>query len=218
VSVLSLALLGCVLLQQHRLADLRAEQARRNTEPQAAAQPIASDTQSSGSDTVQLHQGVSPELLKLRDHVHRLNLRRDELASVALENQRLKQQLASGATNRAAAANFIRTSQARFAGYDSPEQTLESFLWAVQNKDIAMVLEAFTPEARDKAQRSFEGGGQGENPLEALAQLPGLSVISTEHLADDKVAAQVQLTPDIPPQRMVFRKIRNQWKLSEPGL
>ena len=41
---------------------------------------------------------------------------------------------------------YVRKRDARLVGFNTPEDTLQSLLWAIQNHDLAKVLEAFTPD------------------------------------------------------------------------
>src|SRR5438270_10555547 len=97
-SLLSVALLTCAFVQQHRLAELRAEQQRLSGESERLA--VGSPVESSNASVAQSQsQPVSSELLQLRNQASRLRQRREELGAIAIENQRLKQQLAIRATN-----------------------------------------------------------------------------------------------------------------------
>ena len=42
---------------------------------------------------------------------------------------------------------YIRKSEARMVGYSTPDDTLQSFLWAIQNRDLTNVLQALAPDS-----------------------------------------------------------------------
>jgi hypothetical protein len=156
---------------------------------------------------------VSSELLRLRSEVTRLTRQRDELGSVAVENQRLRAQAANHATNTTTGIplpdGYLRASQARMAGYNTPEETVESFLWAVYHHDLTNLLQAFTPDtARDLQKRAGELGER----LEASFHIPGLSILGRKQMPDGTVRLKMEAAPGVP-EGFQFRQINGQWKI-----
>src|SRR5205814_6918127 len=123
---------------------LRAERARLLSQFAARSGPSrpAQETEASpnAAATPSDAPPVSLELLRLRNDVARLAGRRRELAGVRAENERLSVQLAARGTNSSVRTglppNYMRKAQARLVGYNTPEETVQSFLWAVQNHDF----------------------------------------------------------------------------------
>src|SRR5204862_1759085 len=147
---LSIVLLCGAFAQRHRLVELRNERQRLIAEGQGTTPGITSsttfDNATDGVVATGEQKTVSSDLLQLRDRVHRLTQRRDELASIGLENQRLSEQLAIRATNGPPETGYVRKSQAKFAGYATPENTLQTFLWAIHNRNYATYLDTLVPE------------------------------------------------------------------------
>ena len=114
------------------------------------AAPVSAETVGAGSGTEEPALVATPELLRLRSEVTRLTERRRELATVRGENERLRGEILSRSTNGAAAYRFppdyVRKSEARMVGYKTPEDTLQSLLWAIRNRDLTNVLQAYVPE------------------------------------------------------------------------
>jgi len=84
-------------------------------------------------------------LLRLRNEVSRLTGRKRELTGALTENESLRAQLARRATNSPAGtglpAGYIRKNQAKMAGYNTPEDTIQSLLWALNNRDFPNLLQ-----------------------------------------------------------------------------
>jgi len=210
--LMSLALLTCVFVQESHLSGLKLEQQRllgqKPDEPEPAT---ATDEPGQGSKAE-----PSPELLQLRSEVNRLNRRKRELSLMPVENAHLKQRLAANRANSAAFPNgYIRKNQARMAGYRTPEATLQTFLWAMQNRNLTNFLETLTPEAAAQITRptSFRSAEEVFDGTEALI---GLGVVDRQPLADGSIQLKLQFAPDIPPASVVFRLIGNDWKMSWP--
>jgi hypothetical protein len=223
---LSLLAMWKVVDQHGELAALRAKQQRllaelaqpvdnSATTPATVPGPAAAD--SSGDTTVPL------ELLKLRGQVTLLTQRRDDLAGVRAENEKLQAQLAARATNPAAAMppGYIMRSKAKWSGFSTPEDTLQTFLWAIQNHDLTNLFAAVSPRlARQFQEELARKGGAVSTFLDqgALSSFPGARVLDRQTQPDGSVILQVQVDPrsakpdhGLGPMR--FRFIDGRWKL-----
>lgn len=207
------AALWGVFAQRRQLADLRAEQQQLLADASAEASHPASATPVTGVSSNSL------ELLRLRSEVTQLGQRKQALAGVTNENERLRAQLESARTNRAnpaggavLPADYVRTSQAEFKGYATPEDTLQSLTWALRNRDFTNLLQAFTPEIQTKL---LESGQSQEQLLQAAKEHPGFRVTGREQAPDGSVTLQVEDVPGTPATSVRFRSIGGQWKLDE---
>jgi len=134
------AVLCAVALQRRQVLNLRAEQQRKLADTTAPAEAIT-------APPVTPSPSVSRELLQLRNQVAQLRRRRDELLPVRSEHEQLVLQLGARGKNASALPpNYIRKAQAQLVGYNSPEATLQSFLFAIRNHDLTNFFQAFTPE------------------------------------------------------------------------
>jgi len=176
---------------------------------------------------------VPRELLQLRAEVARLSQQQRELSGARQENEKLRLQLEERRTNSAAAGKrsgaFIRTSQAKWLGYNTPEDTLQSLFWSVKNHNLEKFLEAATSEASEEFRKQIS---LSDNPATAAEEFfkseqspPGFQVIGREQISDDTIGLQIQfLLPDgnVEPrapvdssQLLQFKRIAGQWKLSK---
>jgi hypothetical protein len=155
---------------------------------------------------------VSRELLQLRNQVGQLRRRRAELESVQAEHERLTNEVAVRATNgMALPSDYIRKSDARLAGYTSPEATIQSFLYALRNRETNSLLHALATQ-EDSALQSqkeqniveiFEGG----------KSLFGLRIVRQHQNRPDYIEAQVEVVPGSPPAPINFRLENGEWKM-----
>ncbi len=158
------------------------------------------------------------ELLKLRAEVSRLESRKRELAQVRAENERLRVQLASRGTNvpgaAALSAGYIRKSEAKFAGYATPEDTIQSFLWAIHNRNASSFLGALGPEAAKQLEARMQSPSSTEVFFKEADSLPGMRVVGKEAGEDSEVVLMVEIMPGTEsPARLRFKQFGGQWKL-----
>jgi hypothetical protein len=219
------AALWGILAQGRQVSDLRAEEQRlESTRP---------TTSGSAADTIVSPKPEVPrELLQLRAEVARLSQQQKELAGARKENERLRLQVEDRRTNSAArkGAAYIRASEAKWLGYNTPEDTLQSLFWAAQNRNLEKFLEAITPEAAEDFKSLFK---DSDNPDEAAKKLfdaegfpSGFRVIGREQAADGGVALTIQVIKPNSGQEpgveldssepVRFEQIAGQWKMSKP--
>ena len=205
------------LVQHRRLAGLRAEYRQvlaRISEP-AEGKSLAPAADQPTADSSAMTATPSSELLQLRSQVSRLTEQKRELANARLENDRLRAQLASRGTNtptdKPLPPDYIRKSQAQWVGMNTPENTLQSFLWALQNRDLTNLLQLLTPEARQ--QLTAQMGDSPERFFNEVAVLPGMRLFNQQQMPDGSIAADLEVMPGADSSRVVFRLIDGQWKM-----
>lgn len=219
LAVLCAAALWGVVAQGRQLSDLRAEKKRLEAASQVTTAP-ATETVAPPSPTPE----VPRELLQLRAEVARLSERKRELAGAKVENERLRLQLENRRTNGAAAkgtgAAYLRISEAKWVGYNTPEDTLQSFFWAAHNRDTEKLQESLVPEmaTQFKAQilgleKSAEEFFNGLPPVFAIVGREEYLMRISPREARKEIMLKVQIGPDVPPQQFSFREIGGQWKL-----
>ncbi len=213
-AALCVALLWAGFSQGRQLAGLRAEQNSMLAQQSDSASPTLPEPPP--QTEVQSQASDSSELLRLRNEVNRLTHRKQELAPLQTENQRLRAQLASAETNKVAALpeGYIRKTDAQNLGYATPEATLQTFLWALQTKDTNFFLETLTPESAQQIQEGQSHSGRSiARMLEDAAAMPGLRVIKTVPAGPGEISAEVEVMPGMEPQPMRLQQINGQWKL-----
>src|ERR1017187_5241029 len=211
--ILCLTTLAGVFVQSRELGSLRADQQRQlasATRVRNQSLPTAGGGQAEETAT------STSEPFQLRSQVGQLLNQKRELTSARAENERLHAQLATRSTNSPAGttlpAGYIRRSQAQWAGMNTPENTMQSLLWAVQNRDPTNFLKLFTPESRQKLLR--EAGDAPDKVFGEMSTIPGLRVVSQQPLPDGSVELQVEIMPGQPlPGGIHFRQMGGEWKM-----
>jgi len=202
-----------LLVQRQNLNSLRAVQPQRTAQVDPASETARNTIEQAPA------ADASSELLQLRSEVTRLKARQRELAGVPAEAERLRAQLASSGTNAAVPLppGFIRKAEARMAGYSTPENTVESFLCALQNHDFTNLLKVLAPASAQDLQEQMQRDGQKpEEFFKHADALPGLAIRSQQALPDGSVELQVEFGPGTPPQRIVVLPVNGEWKLRAP--
>jgi hypothetical protein len=214
--VISAAAVWAVLAQQHELTSLRAEQQlQTTTHPQPGESSVSPPADTANRPAS--NGGAPAELLRLRDDITKLTRQRDTLANVRAENERLRAQVAARGTNaRSGAAlppGYIRASEARMAGYRTPQDTIQSFLWAVRKHDVTNLLEALIPVSAQQFLQTH-GAANGEEFFKQAEALPGLRVVSQKTLDDGSIEMQLEVIPGVPMETIRFQQIDGEWKMS----
>ncbi len=218
LGVVCLAAVSAAIVQRCRLGELRAEVGRLAQQyagPEASGTPAAGQSVASGrTDTA----SVSPELLRLRNEVRRLTALKQELEQARAENERLRLELAGAGTNnvpgRALPPGYVRRANAQLAGYNTPEDTMQSFLWALHHKDSARLLEALTPKAAEWFQTRLTDSSQSiEEYFQEMEAVLGMAVVGKEESSEGHVELRVVVAPGLAPEHFRLESIDGQWKI-----
>lgn len=202
-----------VIIQQHQLLSLRGQQAAAAAQTPAAPATSSDDTSQA---PVSQDDGL-PELLKLRSEVTRLSARKRELSGVEAEAEQLKAQLAMAQTNgNRLPPGFIRKTEAQMVGFSTPENTLQTFLYAIQHRDAAVALQAVTPSQAERLRERLDPAHDPENGFfKRAGAIPGFVIQGRQTLADGSVELQVSAKPGEPAQGLRFQQVAGEWKLDE---
>ncbi len=205
-----------VFIQRRQLSSLQQQKGKFAIQASSRSAPatvVPADTQ------VTTPVPPSAELLELRSRITQLTQRKNELAALRSENENLHTQLAARGTNSSATLppDYIRRTQAQWVGMSTPENTLQSFLWALQNHDLTNVFQVLDENcSRQLVWRMTNSPGF----LEDLWSLPGMRIMSqdrhTNFINPTQVfiTAQVEFIPgDNTHQPAYFELKDGQWKV-----
>ena len=135
------------------------------------------------------------------------------------ENERLRAEVAGRGTNGTAqywsSPGFLRKSEARMVGYNTPEDTLQSLLCAVHNHDLTNALQAFAPEmANELTVRFAESGQSMEDFFSRVGGFFGMRIADRSTVVNDgSRLVWVELVPGMPGQLVNLSQTNGQWKI-----
>lgn len=205
-----------VFLRQNRVTTLKAERAQilaRLADPAAVPPTVAP---AAPLNFKQNSHSPSIELLQLRAEVTRLGNRKRELANAQVESERLHGQLATRGTNAPSGVplppGYLRKSEARNVGYATPENTIQSLLWAIKNRDSLSLLQAFVPENAKQLKERMKSLSSTEDFFKEYEVLPGMHVLGKEAGADGAEVLTIEFMPGVAEQ-LTFQQFEGQWKL-----
>jgi hypothetical protein len=165
----------------------------------------------------------SRELLRLRGEVGVLRQQSQELETVRKENRQARAALESSLkTQSAATADYWPRDSWAFTGYASPDAALQTSLWAANNGDLKALLASATGEVRKQMEEELGGKSESEASIRAMDQVVSLKsvrVLNREVQADDTVVvtAAFEDRTDTHTEKLLMKKIGNDWKLAGPA-
>jgi hypothetical protein len=206
--------------QHQQLSALRTEA----QDLQSRAEPLTNATpEAVEAPPIAPHSGPSLELLRLRSQVGQLERRKRELAGGPEENKKLQAQrggkIANGTSGGALPAGYVRKSEAKFAGFGSPEDSLHSFLWAIEHRDLPTLIQLFAPEQAKQISAEIERRGSSEDLFKDAGRVPGWIVTGREQKDDGTIELRVRIDPndDSTGETMRFKAFDGKWRLVSGG-
>lgn len=201
--------------QRRELSDLKLVESRLQQE--SAAEPVVQAVPEVTSVSPPQYS-PSSELLRLRGEVGQLERRKRELGGVRAENEILRTQLATKGTNAPGGvvlpAGYVRKADAKLAGFATPEDTIQSMLWAIENRDVATFVQVFSPEMAKQMESEIQRRGTAEEFFKEANLLPGLRIIEKRAEAVDRVVLAIEVIPgDDHTQKVRFKQFDGQWKM-----
>jgi hypothetical protein len=133
------------------------------------------------------------ELSKLRDEVRRLRSHTNDLETLRTELRRVRTQLlnvqiaaASNTPPDVPAGDIYPRDAWTFAGYDTPEDAIESVTWAISEGDEGNYLASLSPELQNEMESELaDGSFEDVGPLE-MSNATGYRILDRETVSDDE--------------------------------
>jgi len=179
----------------------------------------ASDALAARDREVQRLQSATSDLAKSRNEIAQLRQRGNTAPPAAVPPT--APAIRTTDTTAYAPGTYIQRSALAFAGYGSPEATIQTLAWAAvhgQTNVAQLVVPADLPEGEQLA-ASLMGALQAAGPA-----FSGMQIVAEKTLADDRLEVMVKVdvqappgvSPDnLPPPYNVLPMVRigNEWKL-----
>jgi hypothetical protein len=200
LSGIALAATLGVCLQGKELSQLRSNRAQLLSGDSPVSEPAATSPPPGG--VISSSPDQQSELLRLRNEISQLNRRKKELAIASSENSRLKAELQAKAAASKPMPGYVRQSEAVMAGFARPEDTLQTFLWALRNGDTNTLFQTFTPKLRPSR-------------LEDLKAFVGMGITARTNLPDGAIRLTVHIASGLPDIGIVLRDFNGAWKMDK---
>jgi hypothetical protein len=221
--ILCAAALTAVLLRQTALSKVRSEHEMLRSQSEEARRLIRENAEMDrlrvDSNEIEGLRNETRELHKLRNEVRQLREQAKGLAQVQSENQRLKATVAARTNTPpgvAAPQTLTTLDQVAYLGLDTPEATLQSFLWAVRQEDVRVFRNCLTPER----QKEIESVGEEQirtKMREMKSQFKGFQIAAKKEISANEVQLGLQFSvenqPEQPKMAFPFKRINYEWKL-----
>lgn len=195
--------------QFRRLEELEAENVRLSNIVARAGTPLAE---------VQL-----AELQQLREEVESLRLRTNEIATLRSELTRLRGVISQAGQSADAgppdvpAEDIYPRDSWEFAGYDTPENALESLMWAVSQGDQDTYAAGLTPELRGELQDDFaDGSFATDAPLE-MGDITGYRIVDRDVASDNEVTITLYMDGENDLMTVVLDNTDSGWAIAANG-
>jgi cell division protein FtsB len=226
IAVLAMALVAGIVVQSMRVSKLKAQnEALRQQVSELKAQADQLSSQASPPAAPATSDEDRSELLRLRNQAAQLKQVTNEMQRLRAQVQQLQaanQQIRATPaatpapdTNAAAATGPVPRESWAFAGYATPEATLQSALFAMSQGDYQTFLASMSPEEAARMQKSFEGKTPeqiAEEGRRETAKASSFQILAKQELAPDRVMLNVFVAGEDRAQRIMMQKIGEEWK------
>ena len=101
------------------------------------------------------------------------------------------------------------------SGYQTPEASLRTMLWAMNHGDVDAMLAVATPELRSNMERQLQSAPRSDfvsKMKEKFSMAGDYKVVDESAVSDSQVVIMVQHARAGTTQKYTMRKIGNDWK------
>jgi hypothetical protein len=121
----------------------------------------------------------------------------------------------SGSANSGQPVHWDK-SELAFAGYQTPEATLKTTLWAMSNGDTDAFMACYTPEGRAVFENQWRGRSKEalkEEGKQHFGRITGIKVVNEEKISDSRVVLTLFTEGENRTDKMSLVKIGDEWKM-----
>ena len=134
------------------------------------------------------------ELQRLREQIELLRRQTNQVQTLRAEIARLRTALSTARNSIAGetppdvpAEDIYPRDSWTFAGYDTPEATIQSLAWAIGEGDQDTYMAGLAPELRDQMQSDLVGGNFAEEGPFEMGNTSGFRIVDREIISDNQV-------------------------------
>ena len=140
------------------------------------------------------------ELMQLRSRVTDLRARQRALAGLSNETVALQAKLisVSNFARGQMGPGYVRRAAARNRGQATPEAALETFLWAIEHRDVEVLFGLIPTDEAEVMRRMFAAKG-ADAIFAGMPPFPGYRVTGRKEAGPDDVTLLTEFGPGKPP-------------------
>lgn len=161
------------------------------------------------------------ELGKLRDEVRRLRFRTNDLGTMRTELRRLRAQLSAARSSMTSnappdvpASDIYPRDAWKFAGFDTPENAVESVTWAISQGDEDSYFNSLSPDLQDEMESELADGSFSDiGPLQ-MKDVSEFRIVDRETISDDRQIITIHVDGQPEDTALPLVKTADGWKIA----
>lgn len=161
------------------------------------------------------------ELQKLRLEVKQLQHRTNDIKTLQAEVRRLRgvlSSLSSNAPPNVPVEDVYPRDSWEYAGFDTPEDALETVTWAISQGDQNSYMEGLSPELRSEMLAQLADGSFFQlGPLE-MSDASGFRILDREAVSDNQVIYRIYMDGQNDTLDMLLEYQDGQWVVAGQGV
>ncbi|MGV3774842.1 MAG: hypothetical protein ACO1QB_18235 [Verrucomicrobiales bacterium] len=205
------------LQSQHELAALKASIEAEATRTAAEQPQKALELERQKQERLELLT-LRGEVTQLKGEAKQAQALRQQNQSLTAANQQLRNAAAQAQNQQQPLQNepdtFTKESWT-FAGYDTPESTLISAIWAMKEGDPKLYFESLAPEEQERIAKTWE-----DKDLDAVAakqkgdveKITSIKVLEKQQLSEHEVQMSVYIEGVDRMEKVVMKRSDDGWK------
>src|SRR6266516_80102 len=170
-----------------------------------------------------VERGGNAELLRLRNEVGPLRAQQPEIEKLRAANQRAAEEIKSGKFTPRRLADMegaVPREKWSFAGFATPEATVQSFFVGIATGDPEQIMRCMTLEDAEGLRKQMAKDPEGmrkefEEQFGKLGKVSGFRITGTRRKGDDKVEVLVQVVADGQSMPLRLRRVDSEWKFRD---
>jgi hypothetical protein len=214
--------IAVVAMKQSAIATLRAEHQSLLNDSQEAQQLAKENAEISSlqPDAAEAEKlrAENQDLPRLRNEVGQLRKQTADLDKLRADHERLLAKISAGQSSQstvpALPADYISRDALQDVGLSSPENTMQTFLWAMSTGNMKRLMQCSAND-QNQPRSDAELEAEGQDLAKQFSAFPGYRVAEKTNLAPDEIQLGIQASPGGVVAPIKFKFDGGQWKLEQ---
>jgi hypothetical protein len=220
IGVLAIVATAAIFWQRMSLSQLRNASERSVPGNGASQADVLTNITGSEQEAAALREETRV-LPKLRNEIGQLRSRQADLVAARAENARLLELHRTG-TVRVTPPGFTTKEQLSFAGYATPEATVQTLLWAIREGDYELAMQSCVPEHRERVHFESLSPTHREKAINSFKKreeqrtmkyFSDFAVAQREQLSDEAVVLHLRSSVSTNTMKYQLQRVDGEWKV-----